>query len=343
MRRVLSFFLTFCLGFFSVARPAFAREIIVDLGTMASEGSPWHEILLDMREEWKRISDGRVRLRIYPGGVQGDEVEMLRKVRIGQLEAVALSSAGLSHIDKSVASFQIPMMLDTYAELDYVLEHLTPRVEERLLEKGFVVLNWGDVGWVRFFTKEPAETPDDIRPMKLFTTAGDPETEQLYKEFGFHPIPLAATDVLPSLQTGLIDAFDVPPLFALLEQSFALANHMIDIRWAPLVGATVVRQRAWEKIPEEWRGPMLEAARQAGAARREEIRRMDREAIDEMAKRGLNVVELDDETRALWREEAEKAYPRLRGNLIPEDLFDEVKRLRDRFRKEQVVAETTNP
>ena len=334
MQKIYRVLITLCLWLCVPGQLAFAQKIDVDLGTMASEGSPWHEILLDMRQEWDRISGGRVHLRIYPGGVHGDEVEMLRKVRIGQLEAVALSGVGLSHIDKSVASLQIPMMLDSYSELDYVFEHLTPEIEARFLDRGFIVLNWSDVGWVHFFTKRPATTLEDIRGMKLFTTAGDPATERLYKELGFRPIPLAATDMLPSLQTGLIDAFDVPPLFAMLNQTFALANHMIAVRWAPLVAATVVRQGAWERIPEEWRQPMLEAARAAAAARREEIRRMGRESITEMAKRGLTIVELDEETLALWQREAEDAYPRLRGTLVPNDLFDEVMRLRERFRTE---------
>jgi TRAP-type C4-dicarboxylate transport system substrate-binding protein len=140
--------------------------------------------------------------------------------------------------------------------------------------------------------------------------------------------------MIPALQTGMIEAFDVPPLFALLDQSFGLARNMIPIRWAPLVGATVVSKRTWERLPEEMRGPMLEAARDAGHQRREEIRRMGEESVSEMVKRGMKVVDLDSETRSAWRAEAEAAYPRLRGSLIPAELFDEAVRLQQRFRTE---------
>lgn len=122
------------------------------------------------------------------------------------------------------------MMCDSYAEFDYVRERVAPRLEKLIEQKGFVVLQWSDVGWVHFFTKKPARTPDDIRALKLFTSAGDPEAEKLYKEFGLKVVPLAVTDLLPSLQTNLIEAFDVPPLFALLDQSFGLAKNMIDGR-----------------------------------------------------------------------------------------------------------------
>ncbi len=317
---------------FTWAPPAHSQKIRLNLGTVAPEGSPWHEILLKMRQDWERISNGRVILRIYPSGVQGDENDMLRRVRIGQLQAVALSANGLARIDKGVSCLQIPMLLDSYDELDYVLERLTPQIEKRLAAKGFIVLHWGDVGWVHFFTKAPATRLDEIRKMKLFITAGDPDAERLYKEFGFHPIPLAVTDMLPSLQTGLIEAFDVPPLFALLDQSFALAKNMIPVKWAPLVAATVVSERAWERLPEAWREPMLASARRAAKARRDEIRRMGDEAVAEMVKRGLKVVELDGEAMNAWRVEAERVRPNLRGRMVPDELYDEVVRLHENFR-----------
>jgi TRAP-type C4-dicarboxylate transport system substrate-binding protein len=313
------------------------------MGTVAPEGSPWHEVLLKMGQDWKRISNGKVHLRIYPSGVQGDENDMLRKVRIGQLDSVALSANGLARIDRGVSCLQIPMLLESYEELDFVVERITPRLEQRLADKGFIVLHWADVGWVHFFTKKPAKSPDDIRRMKLFITAGDPEAERLYKELGFHPIPLALTDMIPSLQTGLIDAFDVPPLFALIDQSFALAKHMIPVKWAAVVGATVVSRRTWERIPEEWRDPMLAAARNAAKERRDEIRQMGHEAVTEMMKRGLHVVDLDPESMGSWREEAENVYPSLRGTLVPDELFDEVVRLQGQFRTREAPDEGSTP
>lgn len=316
--------------FLAMSGQAFAKSYI-NLGTVAPEGSPWHEILLETRERWMEITGGEVVLRIYPSGVHGDETEMLRKVRIGQLQSVALTVTGLSRIDRGVSSLVIPMLIDSYDELDYVLARITPELERRLEDEGFVVLFWSDVGWVHFFTKSPARTPDDIRAMKLFTNAGDAEMERIYKELGLNPVPLAVTDLLPSLQTGLVDAFDVPPLFALLNQSFGVAPNMLPLKWAPLVGATVVSRRAWARIPDEWRAPMLEAAREASASRQCEIRKMGEDAIHEMALRGLEIVEIDDVARVTWKQEALAAYPRLRGPVIPEDLFDEVQRLHREF------------
>jgi len=309
-----------------------AQPVLIKMGTVAPEGSPWHQILQQMGQQWQKISGGKVTLRIYPGGVLGDEPDMITKMRIGQLQAVALSGSGLSRLEPAVACLQIPMMIESYEELDYVRDRIAPRLEQLMDRKGYVVLNWGDAGWVHFFTKVPARRLDDIRKMKLFTMAGDADALELYQSAGFRPVPLATTDMMPALQTGLIEAFDVPPLLAMLNQWFGLARNMLDVKWAPLVGATVVSKKTWERIPEAFRRQMLEAATSAGVRLRGEIRKMGDDAVAEMRKRGLNVITLDAATLGEWRRQAEEAYPKLRGRLVPAELFDEVKRLRDEFR-----------
>ncbi len=254
-----------------------------------------------MGQHWQKISGGKVALRIYPGGVLGDEPDMITKMRIGQLPAVALSGSGLSRLEPAVACLQIPMMIESYEELDYVRDRVAPRLEKLLEEKGCIVLNWGDAAWVHFFTKTPARRLNDIRKMKLFTMAGDADALELYQSAGFRPVPLATTDILPAPQTGLIDAFDVPPLLAMLNQWFGLARNMIDLKWAPLVGGTVISRKTWERIPEALRPAMLEAARSAGLRLRNEIRKLGDDAVVEMKKRGLNVITLDPATVAEWR------------------------------------------
>ncbi len=321
-----------CLAALTAAPAARAQPVLIKMGTVAPDGSPWHQILQQMGQDWNKISGGKVTLRIYPGGVLGDEPDMIKKMRIGQLQAVALSGSGLSQLETAVSCLQIPMMLESYEEVDYVRERLTPRLDKLIEQKGFIVLNWGDAGWVHFFTKRPASRLDDIRKMKLFTMAGDAEALELYQSAGFRPVPLATTDMLPALQTGLIEAFDVPPLLAMLNQWFGLANNMIDVKWAPLVGATIVSKQTWERIPETIRPQMLEAARNVGQRLRGEIRKMGEDAVAAMKKRGLRVITPDAATLADWRRQAEEAYPKLRGRLVPPELFDEVKRLRDEFR-----------
>ncbi len=311
-----------------------ARKIRIRMGTIVPRGSAWHETLLYIRQEWRKISGGEVDLVIIPDGQLGDGVEIVRKMRSGVIQAAALSSGGLSSIDTGVLALQVPMMFDSYEELDYVRDRIAPKLEERIESAGVQhkMLFWSDGGWVHMFSKKPARTPEDIQRMKLFTSAGDPETEKLWKSFGFNVVPLAPTDILTSLQTGLIDAVDVPPLAALFYRIYEQAKYMMDLKLAPLVAGGVISKRAWDRIPAQYHEPMLRAAREAGLKLRDEIRRLGPDSIEEMKQRGLKVTSLDDQTVEAWHALAEGAYPKIRGSYCPADLFDEVKRLRDEYR-----------
>jgi TRAP-type C4-dicarboxylate transport system substrate-binding protein len=309
-----------------------AAKIRMRMGTIAPKDSIWHNALKQVDTEWTKISGGEIDMTIYPAGQLGDEPEMVRKVRQGTLQAVALSQVGLSHIDDGVSALHVPMLLESNEELDYVRDKLAPKLEKRLEAQGFVVLSWGDGGWVRFFSKTPARTPDDLRKLKLFTAAGDPEGERLWKEFGFNVVPLSITDLLLSLQRGMIDAFHVPPILALLNQSYTIANNMVDCRFSPVVAGTVISKDAWEKLPAEMRPQLLASFRRAGAQLQKEVRKFEQDAIEQMQKRGLNVIELTPAELQQWRTEAEKVYPSLRGPYAPAELVDEAIRLRDEYR-----------
>ena len=319
-----------CLILSSVALAQ--QPVVINMGTLAPDGSLWHQVFQQMGEQWRTTTGGKIKLRIYPGGVQGDEPDMVKRMRIGQLQAAALSNVGLSEIEPAVRCLQMPMMIQSYEELDYVRERVGPRLEKMIEAKGYVVLNWGDVGWVHFFTKTPATRLTDIRKMKLFVWAGDNEEVGLWKAAGFKPVPLAATDILTGLQTGLIDTFDTAPLMALSNQWFGLAKYMIDVKWAPLTGGTVVLKSAWQKIPADQQQEMLRVAREAGGRLRGDIRKSGDEAIGAMQKRGLKVVHVDAAALADWRREAEAIHPKLRGKMVPAEMFDEVQRLTQEYR-----------
>ncbi len=226
---------------------AFAqRPIRINVGTVAPKDTLWHQILQEMAQEWRDISGGRIRVNIYTDGQQGDETEMLRKLRRGQLHAIGLSGAGLSAVEPGVGALQIPMLISSYEEFDYIRDQLAPRLEAMLAERNLIVLNWSEVGWVHFFSTRPARTLDDIRQMKMFIDANDPDSEELYRELGFQPIPSEITSLIPDLETGRVDAFATAPLFALTGQSFGRASNMIPVNWVALVAATVIDKVTWE-------------------------------------------------------------------------------------------------
>jgi TRAP-type transport system periplasmic protein len=311
-----------------------AQTFAVKIGTIAPEGSPWHEILLDMGQKWRTASGGKVTIRIY-AGTQGDEPEMIRKMRIGQLHAAAVTSVGLDTITPEMSALSIPLLFNTYDEVDYVRDRISPRLTKALEDKGFYALNFGDAGWIRFFTKRPATNIDELRAMKLFTWAGTPATEEMYKDAGFRPVPLAPTDILSALQTGLIEAFPAPAAGALSYQWFGLAKNMTDIKFAPIVGATIITKDAWDriaKIDPALPAVLMKEAQAAGERLKDTIRKLDDEAIDAMVKRGLTVVKVSPEAEREWRQSAEKFYGRIRGEFIQPADFDEVMALVKEYR-----------
>lgn len=322
-----------------VATSADAKTIKVKHGTLAPKDSPWYNGMKKVGERWEKISGGDVELKIYAGGIVGDEGDMVRKMRIGQLQAATVTNIGLSRITRDSVALQIPMMFQSYEELDHVRERIAPRIEKALFDagnedpkNGVVVLNWGDAGWVHFFSKEKAVTPDDFRKTKLFVWTGDPEAEAAWKKANFNVVPMSATDVLSGLQTGMIESFSTAPVYALTSQWFGLAKHMVAIKWAPLNGATIISRATWETIPADLRPKLLKIAQEEGDAVKAEIRALGERSIDEMKKRGLTIHQVDAKTQAEWQAAAEMAYPAIRGSVVPAPLFDEVKRLVEEYR-----------
>ncbi len=318
----------------AAAGSARAQVVTIKMATLVPDGSSWHQILKETADKWKTLSGGRVVVRLYPGGVAGDDPDVVRKMRLGTLNAGVLTSVGVAEIDKSVYALGIPMMFASYDELYYVLEKMRPRLEASLDAKGFVVLNWADGGWVHFFTQKPAPTPDSLKGLKLFSWAGDTEAVEIWKSAGFNPVPLPSTELATALQTGLVTALPAPPQVAVISQFNKYATNMTDLKWQLLLGATVISKATWEKIPADLRPALLDAAREAGARLQSEVRASGDRDVDAMKKRGLNVVAVDEKTRVLWQKVAESMYPRIRGPIVPADAFDEALKYRDEYRKQ---------
>ena len=309
-------------------------RVIIRMATLVPDGSSWHLILKETAEKWKELSGGRVRVRLYPGGVAGDDPDVVRKMRLGTLSAALLSAVGVGEIDRSVYALGIPLMYDSYDEVYWVHEKMKADLEAGLEKKGFIVLNWMDGGWVHFFTKKPVAVPADLQKLKLFTWAGDAEAVEVWRAGGFRPVPLPSTEIATALQTGLIEALGSPPQVAVISQFFNHAPNMTDLRWQLLLGATLITKTAWAKIPADVRPAIREATEEAGARLRREIREAAAKDVAAMEKRGLTVVRVTDAQRAEWQKLTETLYPEIRRRVVPPEAFDEALRLRDEYRKQ---------
>jgi TRAP-type C4-dicarboxylate transport system substrate-binding protein len=311
-----------------------ANKLKVNLGTLAPRGSIYHQTLQAMGEQWREAPGMKVQLNIHTDGRLGGEADMVRLMRNGTLQAGLLTAVGLSEIEPGVTGLQsFPMAFRNLEEVDYINTQLSPMLEARLEEKGFVVLFWLDAGWVRFFSCEPMLTPDDLRRMKVFVWAGNPDQVDLMREAKFRPVALETADIGSGLRTGLIDVAPLPPIFACATQVCRPGPHMLEVNWAPLIGAAIVRKDTWESLPESARKAMLRAAEEAGAKLKARSREESNDAVKAMRDRGLTVHAITPEIEKAWRTEAEKIYPDIRGTIVPEDIYDEVLRLLKVYRE----------
>ncbi len=315
------------------APPARAQTTVVKLATLVPDGSVWDKILREMGAEWSRSTQGRVSLLIYAGGVLGDEPDLVRRMRIGHLQAAALTSAGLANIEPSFQVFNIPMYFDSYDELNMVLKKLEPTFKQRLEAKGFVLLNWGHGGWVHFFSRQPLATVEDVKKSKMFVWAGDDRQTQLWKSLGYQPVALQATDILTGLNTGMIETFPTTPVIAMSMQWFRVAPYMVEVGLAPLAGGLVMTRQAWNRIAEPDRARILEACARAERRLAMEVPRQDTSSVAVMQQRGLKVVPVNAAGAAAWRAAAAQFAGKMRGDIVPADILDLAERERNAYRQ----------
>jgi TRAP-type C4-dicarboxylate transport system substrate-binding protein len=322
--RKLTSALLFCLAFM-VAGGAWAADKQLRIGTLAPKNSLYHRQLMELGEVWRAAQGGNAKYLVYPDGSQGGEAELARRMRIGQLQGALLSVVGLREIEPSISALQsLPLLFKSWDELDYVREKMRPSMEKKFLEKGFVVLAWGDAGWVRFFSKDAAVRPDDYKKVKFFAWGSEAEQQAIMKSLGYTPVPLETSDILPAIQTGMIGVVPSTPYFALASQIYSSAPNMLEINWAPIVGALVVTKKAWDDMTPAVQDAVRAASDKAGVQIRAKARQEVDDAVDAMKKRGLVVNRPTPEQMQEWNDLANKLYPRIRGAMVPAETFDEV-------------------
>lgn len=319
-------FITACtagLLFLAVLAPLPA--LTIKLGSLAPEGSPWDSALKKLAVEWNRISRGQITLKIFPGGIAGDEPDMVRKIRINQLQAAAITGIGLQQIANDILTIQLPLLIRTDGEFAYVLEKMQPTFNTLLEEKGFTPLAWSLAGWATFFAQEPVVWPEDLMKQKLQVDDASPEMTQAWKKMGFHVVPLPSTSVMSALQSGMVEAFTLTPLTAAAMQWFALAPNMAGLRWAPMVGGIIVSNRTWQRVPADLKPKLLDAIQVVLADLDQESRALEDRALEVMLDNGLQVHPLPPEAEAEWRRVVETGFSLIIGKSFSEAVYDEIR------------------
>jgi TRAP-type C4-dicarboxylate transport system substrate-binding protein len=308
-----------------------APALTIKLGSLAPVGSPWELGLKRLAAEWERISGGTVSVKIYSGGVAGDEPDMVRKMRIGTLNAALITVSGLQGIFKGVKTLSYPLLLHSDDELAWVLDKMKPFFDAELQKRGFKPVMWSPGGWVYFFSRAPILTPDDLRRQKLWVWSGDPDEIQAYQNAGFQTVTLASTDLMTSLQGGMVDALVTSPLVAASSQWFGIAGNMSALKLGPLWGAAVVSTRTWAEVPVDMQPKLIEAARKIFDSLMPDLVKADGEAIAVMQKYGLKINAVTPQAEAAWSSVLSKTFAGLVGKMYDRDSFVMAKKYLDEY------------
>lgn len=329
-----------------LATGAYAKpEFELKFATLAPPGSTWMVLLEEWAAEVRERSEGRLAFKFYPGGIQGDEPDVLKKMRFGQVHGGAFSGHGIGEMYSPARVLELPFLFENFAEIDYVREHFTPRFEEGFQDNGYELLGWMEVGFVHIFSKQPVASVDALKSRRVWLWQGDPLGRAFFNASGVSPVPLSIIDVFTSLSTGLIDTVYSTPLASIALQWFTKTDYVSETPLTNAMGALVVSKRFYDRLPKELQVLLRETGQETGQRLIEASRIDNDKSMVELRKRGLTVVAASEGMReAELRAISDRAARELMDSgYIPEALIEETRRLIDQQRAQAAAEPVTAP
>jgi TRAP-type C4-dicarboxylate transport system substrate-binding protein len=310
------------------------QALTIKIGTIVPLRSPWVKELKKLGAEWKKITNGKVTIKIYAGGIAGGEDDMVRKIRMGTLGGAIFTNIGINNIYPDSNVLNIPFLFNSEKELDYILDKMKATFETEIEKKGFKVIAYTKAGWIYFFTKKPVAYPEDLRKHKLSFSTGVPVWEEAWKKSGYLIIPGELKDLMMALQSGMVNAFYLHPLIAGSGQYFPLAPNMLTLKVAPLVGGVVFSKRIWDRVPDQYKDKMLEVVLEMIDRLYQETIELEKEAIEEMKKHKLKINPVPPDAIEKWRAASDKGLDVLMGKAFSRKVYDQVIQHLNDFRKQ---------
>lgn len=312
------------------ARPNY----IIKFATVAPEGSTWIRHLKALDKELREKSGGQLGFRIYAGGIAGDELNVLKKIRIGQIHSAAFSGVGFGQILPMVRVLDLPFLFRNYEEIDLVHRELRPFFAKQFKKKGFELLGWAEVGNVHLFSKSPIRRVKDLSGLKVWSWSGDPIAKETFVAMGINPILLPITDVTTALNTGMIDTVYAPPLGALALQWQTSLKYMMTLPLVHSTGAVLISSRYFEKLPRELRKLLISGVNKTMKELTRDLRSQNKEAIKMIQDSGLVIIPVPKgESLAQFYAVHDRVARRLSGKIYPKEVLERVYKILERTHK----------
>jgi len=299
-----------------------ADTYVLKFATLAPAGSTWMNIITDWATQVEKDSGGRLRFKLYGGGVSGDEPDVLRKIRFGQLQGAALTGHGIGDIYSPARVLEIPFLFRDYGEVDYVRAQLLPGIRAGFHDHGFELLGWMEVGFVQLFSRKPIYSIEDMKKRRIWLWQGDPLGDAFFSASGLSPVPLPITEVFTSLSTGLIDTTIAPPLGAIALQWFSKTPYMTDIPVMDGIGGLIVSRQFFDKLPTDLQALLRQTGEAAGERLVTETRRDNAKSLAVLKQHGVTFThEWKDKDSDLYALRDRAAAALAKTGYIPADVY----------------------
>ncbi|MDR1351676.1 MAG: TRAP transporter substrate-binding protein DctP, partial [Treponema sp.] len=306
-----------CISF-----PAFAqrRKVVLKIASLVPENTVWGQALNNMAREWSEATNGNVELVIYHGGIVGEEDDVIRKLRLNQIQGAVLTSVGIGLISPDVMSLSAPFLIRDEEELALALDAFKPELDASISKAGFYMLAWAKAGWLRIFSRSPALVPAELKRQKVGAPPSSPELIQAFKIMGYQVVPQGLNDMLVGLNSGVIDAVYLSPVYTGSLQLFGVARHMTALNLAPVLGGIVLNQQGWRAVPDEYKPRLIEITENIERGISSSILDLENSAIKTMNSYGLITHDINPSQEQLWHADMERALPSLLGTVFSRDL-----------------------
>lgn len=333
---------------FLFSTTAFSK-LEIKLAILAPEGSAWVNSLRAIDQELREKTGGEVSFKLYPGGTAGDEKDVIRKMKIGQLNAAGFTGNGLGEVLPMVRILELPMLFRDNKEVDFITSRLRDRFDKAFLTKGKVLLGWAEAGYVYVFSKTPIASMNDMgRKIKMWVWENDRLAQETFKAFKVSPIPLALTDVKSSLHTELINAFYSSPLGAVAFQWFNEVKYMTQFPIVNATGALLINKKTYDKLSAKHQALLKEISQKHLKSLVKETREANNQSIDEFRKtekrkKGITLIPVDPKEQIHLLNASKTVWDLLADDMYPRALLEETKTLLAEYRKQDVVATDKKP
>jgi TRAP-type C4-dicarboxylate transport system substrate-binding protein len=309
------------------------KGMVIKMATLAPEGSSWMQRFNAINEEVMEKTKDQVRFKIYPGGVLGDEKDMRRKMQIGQIHGVALTSGGLAAFSKEINVLHIPFFFQDYGEVDYVLGKMGPYFKKGLEDSGYILLGWSEGGFIYLMSTTPISRVSELQKAKVWIWHESPISRAIFDEAGVAAIPLSVPDVLIGLQTGMVEVVYAPPTGAISLQWFTRVKYITDVPLSYIGGGLVVRKDIFTKLPQSSQDVIIEIFQRHLDQLKEITRKENQEALQVMEKHGVQIVTPPQDQVAEFKRLSDTAMAHLVGQSFSKEVLDELTAHLEDYRK----------